>query len=324
MFLFTGLLYENEEGKIQNRLEEWWCKLDDAANSSLNVNFRIIQGFARKAQAHIELLFGKNLISAQSVGVSICWGMISAKLTIVILGLTSGAPPIGIIVGEMVTILVFWYLSKRPIVLPPSRHNQWLLIIIVLWVGLILAAYLSGTLGNKINGPPPVPETSNERIVRLGIAKIPLYTLGVLFSIPITIIFIAISRCSLRNITQSKSNRSMISAIMLHVIFLSVMISLHLFAIQTLRSQSDSREYMFQIITPIMGYAYWMTIFFVLLIMHVVFWGIMRRPIYALQRIGGERRKKLFIGIGGILLILAFPKLAEVLKTWLDVIKSIF
>jgi hypothetical protein len=324
MFLFTGLLYETEEGEIQNRLEEWWCKLDDAANSSLNINFRIIQGFAKRSQAHIELLFGKNLISAQSVGVSICWGMISAKLTIIILGLSSGAPPTVIIIGELVTILFFWYLSKRPIVLPPSRHSQWLRSVIGFWVIFIFAAYLSGTLGNKINGPPPMPEAGNERIVRLGIAKIPLYTLGVVFSIPISIIFIAISRRSLRYIIQSKSNGSMINATLLHVIFLSILISLHLFAIQTLKSQSDFREYMFQMITPIMSYAYWMTIFFVLLVVHIVFWGIMRRPIYALQRIGGERRKKLFVGIGGILFILAFPKLGEVLKSWLDVIKSIF
>lgn len=123
MFLFTGFLYENEEGKIQNRLEGWWCKLDDAANSSLNINFRIIQGFARRAQAHIERLFGKKLISTQSIGVSICWGMISAKMTVVILGLTSSAPPIFIIIGELVTSLFFWYWSKRPIALPLNRHR---------------------------------------------------------------------------------------------------------------------------------------------------------------------------------------------------------
>ncbi len=325
IFLFTGLfLYDAEEGKIQNRLEEWWCKLDDAANSYLNVNFRIIQGFAKTAQAQIELLFGKNLISAQSLGVSICWGMISAKLTVVVLGLTSGAPPIGVIVGELATILVFWYFSKRPIVLPPSRHSLWLLMVVVFWVAFIFTAYLSGTSANQIYGPPPIPESGDVRIVRLGIAKVPLYTWGVLFSIPISIIFIAISRRSLRNIIQSKSNGSMISATILHVIFLSVTISLHLFAARALRNQSDFSEYIFQVITPIMGYAYWMAIFFVLLIMHIAFWAIMRRPIYALQRIGGERRRKLFVGIGGILLILAFPNFTEVLKTWFDVMKSIF
>src|SRR6185369_16018005 len=205
LFFYTAIfLHETEQGLIQNRLEEWWCKLDDAASSALNQNLRVLQGWAIYFQAHLESRFGRKLFSFHSIGVSICWGMISAKFTIVIIGLISGNPPF-LIGGQLVGILFFWYLTTRPRFLPPHRHHLWFIVVVLSWISLIIVAYTSGTLGNVINGPPPVPSASNQRIVRLGLAVVPLYTWGVLVSTAFTLVFVLISRRSLRYITQSRS-----------------------------------------------------------------------------------------------------------------------
>ena len=325
-FLYTAsFLYDDEEGKIQNRLEVWWCQLDDAANTAVNMHLRIIQRLAKRARSHTELLFGKRLVSYQSIGVGICWGMISAKLMVVVIGLSSGAPPFTIITMELVTALFFWYMSREARSTWPSSHGEWLRRVVLFWITCIVLAYFSGTLRNRITSLPAVPEESNERFVIVGLAVIPLYTVGVIFFIPICITFIAVLRRTLFFITQSRSNKSAIAATVLQSGFLLGLVSLHVVAVRTLQNKSDFREYIFQMITttPIMGYAYSMTIFLILLLAHRVFWGVMQRPIYALQRMGGDRRKKLFAVIGIALLIVIFPKAMEAVKTLIDLVKFI-
>jgi|ERR1043166_524985 hypothetical protein len=324
LFLYTGLfLHETEQGLIQNRLEEWWCKLDDAASSALNRNLRVLQGTAIRFQAHLESRFGRKFFSFQSIGVSICWGMISAKFTVVILGLISGNPPFKIIGGQLLGILFFWYLSKGPRILPSNRHHVWFVAVVLIWISLIITAYTSGTLGNIINGPPPVPSASNQRIVRLGLAVVPLYTLGVLVSTAFTLVFVLISRHSLRYITESRSKTRLIKATFLHSLFLLLAIWLHLVFIAKFKTQTDFRDYIFLITTPIMGYAYWMTLGLSFMIIHMLFWAVMQRPLYALQRIGGERRNRLFVVVGLVLLGLAFPSVGEILKSSLSALKSL-
>lgn len=324
VFLYTAfLIYEDEEGKMQNRLEVWWCRLDDAANKALNIHLRIIQRFAKHAKNHTDSMFGKDLISYQSVGVSICWGIISAKLTVVILGLTTSSPPIFIIIGQLIGCLLIWIVSKRP-GLFSRNHRAWLAFVLILWIVITLSAYYSGNLGNKLNPLPPSDPEPNVKIVRLGLAVIPLYIWGVLLSIPVCIIFIGVLRLTLNLITRSKSNIRVLGATALQCSFLVPLILLHLITFRTLKSDADFRQYIFQIVTPVMGYAYEITIILILMLLHIVFWGTMQRPIYFLARLGIERRKKLFAGLGALLIYLAFPSAMEQAKTLgLEFIKSV-
>jgi len=230
-----------------------------------------------------------------------------------------------VIIEELITILIFLFISKETRFLPPRRHWSWLGFVVLIWMTAICSAYYSGNLGNKLNNLPTVPEGSNVQIVRLGLAVIPLYTVGVIVSIPICIIFMATLRRAFSYITNSKSNKKVIYATILLSALLFAIIALNLITLKTLKSKSDFRGYIFQITTPLTVYAYFMTIALILLLVHMVFWGVMQRPIYTLQRIGGERRKKLFAGIGFLLMGLAIPRAVEAAKIiGLDLIKSIF
>jgi hypothetical protein len=324
LFYTALLMYEDQEGNLQNRLEQLWCKLDDAANKALNTHLHVVQWVASKAVDGTEGTLGKELISNQSIGVCICWGIISAKLTVVILGFSTSNPPTQIIVGQLFLCLIFYFVSMWPQFLHPSRHGWWLSFVIFCWIVMTVSAFYGGTQGERLNPLPPVPEGSNIRVVRMGLAVIPLYIFGVLFSIPISIVLFAILRRSLRLISNSRSNRSVIAATALQGVFLLSLISLHMLTFTTLVSKSDLRQYMFQTITPVMGPAYLLTIFLILMLAHMFFWGTMQRPIYALARLGIERRKRLFAGIGVLLLGLAFPNIIEsARRVGLDLIKSI-
>lgn len=324
LLLYSGIfLYDSEQGLIQNRLEEWWCKLDDAASSALNRNLRLLQGLAILFQSHLESRFGSKLISYHSIGVSICWGMISAKFAVVVLGLTSGNPPVSVIGAELLGILFFLWMSTAPRRLTPRGHRLWFRGVVAMWILLIVSAYISGTLGNRIYGPPPTPDASNVRIVRLGLAVVPLYTLGVLASTAFTLTFVLISRRSLHYIMRSRSTGTLIKATLLHTLFLVITISLHLIFVKKFKNSTDFRNYIFLIITPIMGYAYWMTLGLLFMLIHMFVWALMQRPLYALQRIGGGHRNRLFVVVGVILLGLAFPNIWEVLKAGLSVIKDL-
>lgn len=315
------LLYEDEDGRLQNRLEEWWCRLDDTASSALHVNLRILKGLAREAQGRLDAVLGKKLVSIQSIGVLICWGMISAKLTVLIVA--ASGTPISVLVAEMATILIWFFLSwmlRSPWMAGAKYLNFGT--VASLWAVSIVAAYVSGTAANIVEGPPR-PTIEGQEAMRLGLAVLPLYTVGVIISILIALGFVVISRWSLRRVARSATTSSVIGSAALHGAFLLAMVSLHVLAAKWLVGKSDLRGYLFQITTPIMGEAYFTSLLYVAFLAHAVFWGVIQRPVYALQRIGGERRKKLLTGIGVLLLAAALAKDAGPFKSALAVFKSL-
>ena len=323
LFLYVGLfLYETEQGKVQNRLEEWWCKLDDRATAGLNRNLRVLQGTALYFHLKLKSTFGERLFSLESIGVCICWGMISAKLTIVVIGFLGGNRVL-LLLGQFVGILAFFYLSKGPKYLPSTKRWFWFGTVLLLWITVIISAYASGKLGNTFGTPLPTYNTPNVKIVRLGIAVLPLYTLGVLVCTVFTLVFVRISQHCLQYVMRSDSKRALIRALLIYGSFLGSAIALHLGLSDRLRTPHDFRSYIFLMSTPTMGYAYWMTIIMIFLVLNMCLWALIKRPLYALQRIGGERRNKLFVVVGLLMLGLAFPQAREAIKTVISSFKSI-
>jgi hypothetical protein len=50
--LYSGLfLYEDEEGKIKNVLEEWWIRVDDAGQSAIRMHTRFMRATAVLARS---------------------------------------------------------------------------------------------------------------------------------------------------------------------------------------------------------------------------------------------------------------------------------
>lgn len=77
---FTGLVllgiaffvYEAEEGAIQNRLEDWWIRIDELRLSAMSRQAAFIVQVSRLVNVALDSLFGKELLSTRALGASTC------------------------------------------------------------------------------------------------------------------------------------------------------------------------------------------------------------------------------------------------------------
>jgi hypothetical protein len=87
LLLYAALfLYENEQGEIQNKLEEWWVRLVDRQSGALSRHTAFMQEVANLATRGFDRVFGEKLVSPQAVGVSVCYSIGSCLLAILTIG----------------------------------------------------------------------------------------------------------------------------------------------------------------------------------------------------------------------------------------------
>jgi hypothetical protein len=71
--LYAALfLYEDEQGKVQNKLEEWWVRVRDTQTVALSRQASFMREVARMATVGFDRLFGERLFSLRSFTVSLC------------------------------------------------------------------------------------------------------------------------------------------------------------------------------------------------------------------------------------------------------------
>lgn len=75
-------LYEDQEGKIQNRLEDLWIRADDLQHQALSKHVAMMRIIAGMMTTAFDWLFGKRLLSVDSVAVSYCFSIASVELVL--------------------------------------------------------------------------------------------------------------------------------------------------------------------------------------------------------------------------------------------------
>src|SRR5689334_4085828 len=63
-------LYERDERKIQNILETWWVRIDDARLEATGRHTAVTRAAANLAQSGLDRLFGRRLLSLRAISVS--------------------------------------------------------------------------------------------------------------------------------------------------------------------------------------------------------------------------------------------------------------
>src|SRR5438132_7990868 len=71
-------LYEDEQGRIQNTLEELWLKIDARRQSTASQHVSFMRAIALTVSIQLDRFLGPRLFSVQSIGVSICCSVVSA------------------------------------------------------------------------------------------------------------------------------------------------------------------------------------------------------------------------------------------------------
>jgi hypothetical protein len=63
-------LYEDEEQRIQNILENWWIRIDDARTSATHAHTALTRAAAELARSGLDRVFGPRLLSFRAISVS--------------------------------------------------------------------------------------------------------------------------------------------------------------------------------------------------------------------------------------------------------------
>jgi hypothetical protein len=79
--LYAGtLLYEDELGRVQNKLEEWWVRFDDQQRVALSKAALFMRATVTLTGRLLDGIFGEELISFRSLSVSTCFSLASMLL----------------------------------------------------------------------------------------------------------------------------------------------------------------------------------------------------------------------------------------------------
>ena len=172
VFFCAGLfLYEDEEQKFQNRIEQWWIKLDDKQKESRSRVASFMQEIARLTGKGFDKVFGPRLFSLRMIPISIFLSFASFLLLVLLMFPWLKQRPPTSPYGVFLFFVCFLALA----LVPALVENKWLLAI---WWAIIpfniisserLIAFVFRTRGPRFGFQRQRPFHSHRRSqVRLG------------------------------------------------------------------------------------------------------------------------------------------------------------
>jgi hypothetical protein len=308
VFICAGLfLYEDEEGKFQNKVEEWWIKLSDKQTASRSRVAAFMQGVAQLTGSGFDRLFGHRLFSLRVVPISIYLSFASCFLLILLVVPAAKYAPT---TSRHAAFVLFIYFLALGLV-PGFFKNKWVL---GLWWTIIPAALLS------ISGFMAfLFKTRGARSTLYGIGLVALIFIS---SLLCDLIYIALTRYVLRRISGIDHIPEILFMIFLNLLALVVPVFGPIYAGLGIAKYAEMAggmvvlSIMFNFIDFLAGFA---ALFLaVLLLLHRLFWPAIHRPLYAIYRFAPIKEKKWLFRIGVILLFLPQHFTVEVLKAVLE------
>jgi len=191
-------LYEDQEGELQNRIERWWIKVDDFRKSAISKSTAFLKVAANVTDQGFTNVFGKRLLSARAIGISVCYSMASFslfKLLVAVVWIQQGVvnssdlPP-SFLEGYVIFSVVF---ASLGIARPSIENRNWLIV----WTsGLVVCI-----LGTIYYIHFLAPQSRNIELMHLLATA-----LSIALSFALDILFIVLTRWLLRraaNLTSS-------------------------------------------------------------------------------------------------------------------------
>jgi hypothetical protein len=312
--LYAGsFLYEDEMGKIQNKLEEWWAKLDDARLGAVSRHTAFTRVLAAFEAQVLERIYGRHLISLRAFGVSQCLSLGSmgaAALVALILGPTvrpHGAPlsdnSVTLGFAALFTAL-FIVLAALPTILKPKWLVVWFAAVeVTVWGPIVLMSN--------------VGQSERARILAVALA----------FSFACDVMFVVVTRWMVQYAASMDKTWKIIL-----IILANALLGLLLFIapLYPLKNWYHIAKQPGRILRVPMGYIAaglvaafnWVNVLLaalfgllaLLVLAHRLFWPMINRPLYALQSLGIARRQKLVTSAGISLLGVAGIDIFKLVK----------
>jgi hypothetical protein len=285
-FVFISLfLYETQEGRLQNRLEELWVRVDDLSKTAMTKEQAVIQQTSQMLSKALDGLFGKKLLSLKSVATS--FGLSTTSISIFILMLEPNW-------WSLTISVISFSLSVAP---GKLRYGTFIFVLGVYYIGLNLTWSFAGSFA-----------------VTMG-----AYAGGLLSDLFVIILLRwLLSRSSEFDNTSMHSIWKLIGFVILESALGFVVVAPLLvirLAAKGHVSESQLSTLGYEIALGI-GSSNLFTALVCLLIvlllivvlMHRAIWPLFARPIYAVQKFGLVRHPKLLAGLGATCFMIAWPK----------------
>ena len=86
-------MYEDEESKVQNILEEWWIRVDDLKQLAISRHVAVMRTVAKFAGTGLNRIFGKKILSVRVIAVSGCLSLASLHFVGMFVTSSANRPP---------------------------------------------------------------------------------------------------------------------------------------------------------------------------------------------------------------------------------------
>jgi hypothetical protein len=341
----AAFLYEDEQGRIQNKLEEWWIRLGEEQVVALRRHTAFVREVAKSAGRGFESLFGEQLFSEQALVVSLYYSMASYAICVMV---ARSAPSLARSVpaplllfsdsalagaGLIVALIALGTLPAFVEVLEAPRSAVKSVWANLAYFGMPLVFFSSLGMNRHdlrewldLREWPWPNSLWHLRVLPSWKARFAWGLVLVVGGFACDIAFIAVTRWALRLSSRSMQLRRIAAVVVLNFLLAVLLVWGPLLLARRLSVGSGA------IATGVHARASGLLtalglsnsidalaalIFFLLaitLVGHRVFWPMVSRPLYALQVLGITRRRKLFGAVGLGLLSLAGLKLPDLVK----------
>ena len=298
VLMCASFLYEDEEGKIQSRVQEWWIKLDDKQSASRSRVAAFMQEVARLTAQGFDSLFGKRLLSLRFIVVSVYLSIASFFLFGLLTFSMIRNPGSLTRHGLFLSFLSFLTLASFPALLGEGRtfgdrlfRGIWWAVIPVFALsisGFLVFVYKRFGAASTFRG--------------IGLALLPFA-----ISFVVDLAYIVLTRWILRRIRGIDRVSEIVLMLTEYFLILAIILvglpdigllaakySLRVGGFTILSVSFDSID----ILVAFSGLLVALVLFF-----HRLFWPFIQRPLYVIQRFRLIKNKKWLIVTGVILTI---------------------
>jgi hypothetical protein len=282
-------LYEDQEGRVQNKIVEWWVKVDDARIVAHSRAAAFLTAVARLTARGFDRVLGERLISLRFAGVSLCLSIASVSLITAFGTIRLHQSPRG-------PLFLSACLVAAALV-PAFGESRWVL---RLW-GLLLFVAVLRPFGYllfilySVRGIAFAGRT-------LGYVALPL---AVSFACDVS--YVSLTRWMLRKVSSGSRVYEVVllAAVNLLILYLIFLGPIQLGAKVSQYWQGGGAAIMLSFCLNAIDFFAGSAalLLAVSLLIHRLFWPVVEKPLYALQRYGVISNKKLLWGAG---LALAF------------------
>lgn len=320
-------IYETERGEIQNKLENWWIKIDDAKRTSLSRHVVFMRYVAEVSVSMIDRLLGNKFLSLRAVGVAVfcCYAAALFLCSFYLSVAYSGR--IWIVTG--LPILVMVISGTLPVFV---SANIWK----VVWGSLIILFLFFWAVGMflawELSREPFILTAAYGARDLFDVPFLILGTIGTILGTSLTSFFCLAFIKTIRKLLLWSSGLEkpfqISAAIGLNLLVVTILIGIP-FVLLSFTGEVNLIELVFSQVTP--GFALrWVLLtlglltatsnvipvvicldfVFLALVMavHQTFWPVISRGLYALQGLGIPKRNKLLGSLGAMLIVTGIGK----------------